>query len=150
MESVFAQQHPRREGGISITDCSSNSHCQCWGQHSSLTGRSLGLSWLFQSFLFTWFCCPNSHCFGEHFQATWMFLVISLGVCLARTELSYPSVVKLGKLLPLNPVLSWGFSAWAGNFSQSVILERKCEHCLQLNSATAVIKKLSHYNYLFQ
>lgn len=32
-------------------------------------------------------------------------------LCLARVEQSYPNMVKLGKDLPLNPALSWAFSA---------------------------------------
>lgn len=123
-------------------------------------GRWLDLSWLFHSFLFTW-SCPNNHCFGEHFAGSLNVFSDVLGggvvwLCLARVEQSYPNMVKLGKGLPLNPAFSWGFSAWTHNISQSLILERKCEHyslpivCNQTVLLLFINKQLTHYKSLFQ
>lgn len=94
-------------------------------------------------------------------QAAWMFLVMSFGgavvwLCLARVEQSYPNMVKLGKGLPLKPAFSWGFSAWTHNVSQSLILERMCEHyslpivCNQTVLLLFINKQLTHYKSLFQ
>lgn len=123
-------------------------------------GRWLDLSWLFHSFLFTWSCCPNNHCFGEHFAGSLNVFSDVLGgfvwLCLAKVEQSYPNMVKLGKGLPLNPALSWAFSAWTGNVSHSLILERKCQHyslpiaCNQTVLLLFINKQMNHYNSLFQ
>lgn len=131
MESMFAQQHPKGDLRASLIAL----RIHTLSAEASILfsqGRWLDLSWLFHSFLFTWSCCPNNHCFGEHFAGSLNVFSDVLGgfvwLCLARVEQSYPNMVKLGKGLPWNPALCWGFSAWTGNVSHSLISERKCEY----------------------
>lgn len=62
--------------------------------------------------------------------ATWVFLVVSLGVvwlCSARVELSSPNMVKLGNGTPYSS-LSLNISTSRGSVNKSQLLEVKNKH----------------------